>query len=717
MIRLYCLTFFFSIIFLFHLNSQTLIISEVLAANTNLNYDGFGEQDDWIEFYNIAEDTIQMSGMFLTNDSLNPTKHQIGFKSENWTKINPKSYALYWLDNDPEQGQRHISFTIKKKGGYLSLYDRDTNLVDHMTFGEQTDNISFGKINPESNDLGFFKVPTPNKKNKNGQKVNMKPNKVKLSLSSGFYQGPQTIELSANQNPPIYYSLDGSEPTKISSLYTKPIKINSNTVIRARVISDGYRPNLITNASYFINEKSELSVVSLIVSPNDLWDKRKGIYSNFENREIEAAAHVEYFDAKNKGVLKLAISKSAATRIAGKTSRRQPKKSFSFFATNEDGQGERFNYPVFEDKEIEDFSGLWVRADATSGRNVSDLWVGERFKNELLYEVNRQMNGQVDMQAYEPVSVFLNGQYWGLYNLMERKGKDFIFNNHGEAEVDILTSSDAKAVSGNISEYDQMISYIAQNDITQDSIYKEILNQIHVDSYIDYWVNETYCGARDISVNIRYWKSKSPDAKWRWISYDQDSWYTAQEESLKYYLDKGKVYLFERLMKNQTFRDDWINRMCDYLNKGFKAQNVISLVDKITGRIAIEIDRDRRRWQDSMLYIKKGERISWIKDYAVKRPEFIRKHIIDYFKLEHGVSDIQVIQNVSMGHVKINSIDIRKSFWTGKYIENIPIYIEAIPNKGYAFDKWKSKGLPQKRVITVKTKKNKKFIPIFKKIE
>ena len=150
---------------------------------------------------------------------------------------------------------------------------------------------------------------------------------------------------------------------------------------------------------------------------------------------------------------------------------------FSFFATNEDGQGERFNYPVFEDKEIEDFSGLWVRADATSGRNVSDLWVGERFKNELLYEVNRQMNGQVDMQAYEPVSVFLNGQYWGLYNLMERKGKDFIFNNHGEAEVDILTSSDAKAVSGNISEYDQMISYIAQNDITQDSIYKEILNQ------------------------------------------------------------------------------------------------------------------------------------------------------------------------------------------------------------------------------------------------
>jgi hypothetical protein len=51
-----------------------------LASNIKVNYDGFGEKDDWIEFYNPSEDTIQMSGMFITNDSLNPTKHQIGKK-------------------------------------------------------------------------------------------------------------------------------------------------------------------------------------------------------------------------------------------------------------------------------------------------------------------------------------------------------------------------------------------------------------------------------------------------------------------------------------------------------------------------------------------------------------------------------------------------------------------------------------------------------------
>ena len=50
------------------------------------------------------------------------------------------------------------------------------------------------------------------------------------------------------------------------------------------------------------------------------------------------------------------------------------------------------------------------------------------------------MQGNIDMQAYEPVSLYLNGKYWGLYNLMERKGRDFIFNNHGETDVDVLTS-------------------------------------------------------------------------------------------------------------------------------------------------------------------------------------------------------------------------------------------------------------------------------------
>ena len=90
--------------------------------------------------------------------------------------------------------------------------------------------------------------------------------------------------------------------------------------------------------------------------------------------------------------------------------------------------------------------------------------------------------------------------------VLHRAFSVFIFNNHGEADVDVLTSEDAKAVAGNISAYDQMIFYIAQNDISTDSVYQKVCDQIDISSYIDYWINETYCGAKDISVNIRFFE-------------------------------------------------------------------------------------------------------------------------------------------------------------------------------------------------------------------
>ena len=283
--------------------------------------------------------------------------------------------------------------------------------------------------------------------------------------------------------------------------------------------------------------------------------------------------------------------------------------------------------------------------------------------------------------------------------------------------MDILTAEDAKIVTGNINEYDQLMFYIAQNDIATDSVYQKVCEQIQIESYIDYWVNETYCGARDINVNIRFWKSKNPGSKWRWISYDQDSWYTYKEESLKYYLDNGKVFFLGRLMKNWEFKKQWINRMCDYLNTGFRGDNVTALVDQITNRIDTEVLRDRNRWSDSMLYIPRGQRINWIKDYAYKRPDFLRQNMIDYFKLPGKVNEITVKQpNQNEGYVKINTIYPTGKIWKGHYLSHIPIKIEAIPNEGYRFVRWKKGNLPKNAKVEIDTRKNKKFEPVFERI-
>ena len=148
-------------------NAQ-MVINEYSASNTANYSDNYGNFEDWIELYNTSDSSIQLSGMFITNDVNNPTKHQIGVSKDYWTTIKPKDYILFWMDSDPEQGKRHVSFSLNKKGGYIALYNRDTVLIDEMTYENQSENRSIGRIGVENPDLAIFSNPTPNEINSTG---------------------------------------------------------------------------------------------------------------------------------------------------------------------------------------------------------------------------------------------------------------------------------------------------------------------------------------------------------------------------------------------------------------------------------------------------------------------------------------------------------------------------------------------------------------------
>lgn len=694
--------------------SQAVVINEIQASNKKTTYDGFGEFDDWIELYNSTDSTIDLSGMFLSDNLSNPTKHQIEVKKSSWTKISPKSYLIIWMDNDPEQGSRHATFSLKKEKGRIAIFDRDTNLIDQITYGYQKRDYSLGREAVNSQKLAVFKNPSPGEKNKDGLLLTPNSIQVLADHNSGFYKDSIKVTLTSSWPGLIYYTIDGSEPNTTSFLYTQPIRIDSTIVLRSRLYRAGYYPNFISTNSYFINYEPSIPIVSLTTDPTNLWHKRRGIYVNYESRKWEKPAVIEYFDYTKKNDIELAVAKTVDIRIAGKTSRRQPKKSFVISSNNKDGV-KRINYKFFDDKAIDSFKSIWVRADATSGRNVPEMWVGERFKNELLYEVNKQMNGAVDMQAYKPVELFLNGKYWGLYNLMERKGEDFIANNYNENNVHILTGESVKVVSGKSLEYDRLIAFAYDSDITNDSIYEQICNRMDVDSYIDYWVNETYCGAHDISVNIRFWKPKRDNSKWRWISYDQDSWNQHDDESLDYYLNHGEVVLLERLMKNKTFRNHYINRMCDYLNTGFKAENVIAKVQEITSRIHYQDLKDRERWKDTMLYVKQNQRVDSLVLFAKMRPDFLRQNMISFFDVSGKVETIHVVCDKLEGSVEVNQI-VANENWKGDYIGGVPIEIRAAPNSGYKFIKWKNRKMGKDAKATIDPAKINEVVPVFEKI-
>ena len=185
----------FALTFQISAQKKSIIINEVLASNSKGYSDGFGEHDDWIELYNLTDSSIQLSGMFLTDDPEEPTKHEIG-NSEKWTSVESKEFILLWVDNDPEQGKRHISFSLNKKGGYIGLYGRDTVLIDEVYYSVQKRDNSLGKIKVNSDQLAIFSKPSPNEHNEGGLRLNTQNINVNINMPSGFYTGSQDLTLS-----------------------------------------------------------------------------------------------------------------------------------------------------------------------------------------------------------------------------------------------------------------------------------------------------------------------------------------------------------------------------------------------------------------------------------------------------------------------------------------------------------------------------------------
>ena len=153
----------------------------------------------------------------------------------------------------------------------------------------------------------------------------------------------------------------------------------------------------------------------------------------------------------------------------------------------------------------------------------------------------------------------------------------------------------------------------------------------------------------------------------------------------------------------------------DYLNTTLETKNVLSTLDRILVRIENEVDRDRASWEDTMLYIPKGQRIKWMKDYAVRRPEILRNQMVEYFKLTGGTMEINIVNPVG-GKVRVNSLT-HDSSWSGKYLENFPIEIEAIPSDGYEFVKWKGGKFPKSANGKVLPCKAKKIRAVFRQVK
>ena len=235
-----------------------LVINEFLASNSNTKPpDPQGQFDDWVEIYNFGNKAINIGGMYLTDDMNIPTKWQIPNNNPSATTIPDHGYLLIWADRDTTDPGLHANFKLDADVGEdVGLFDIDgKTLIDNISFGEQTTDISYGRYPDASNNWRLMASPSPGYQNVSiyeGFVANMEFSRDSSLCYAPFY----VTVITETEGALVYYTLDGSSPYNFArgiptgTRYSGPIYIGNTTILKAVACKTGWKPTDVATRKY-----------------------------------------------------------------------------------------------------------------------------------------------------------------------------------------------------------------------------------------------------------------------------------------------------------------------------------------------------------------------------------------------------------------------------------------------------------------------------------
>ena len=602
MLKIYLIIFTNFIFLIFF--SQEIVINEFMSSNNNYYLDEDGDDSDYIEIYNNSENSINLFDFYLSDD--NDELQKWKFPNIN---LNPKQFLIVFASGkDKKNNELHTNFKIESEGEKLYISNNNDVILETPKVNLEQ-NVSYGLFPDGSSNFVLFKNPSPEKSNNNSIYLD----KITFSKNGGMYSTNSTINISNDSlTYQIYYTIDGSIPTKNSILYDgnnlllneelfstnnisskivspqdihhdPPSNLPKCIVIRAASFnSNGIQKSEVITNSYFIKNISynhnNLSIISLTASNNDLFDFETGIYipginynednpkwtGNYYKKgyEWEIPAHFEYYDVNG-----VDFSQDCGLRIHGGNSRRPQQKGLRLYARSEYGN-EIIDFPFFGSDEVVKFKRLVLKPFSS---NISGL------NNYFTSSVAENLN--VESLNQKPVVLYLNGEYWGIYFLQERLDEYYLESNFGidAKNVDIIRNWEGLLLEGDNDDFLELYSYISINDLSIQEKYAVVENWIDIDNFIDYQLFEIFIGNYDWPQNnIICWREKKVGVKWRWIFVDGDVTLKYMfKNNFKHALDTlgedwptnpTATLFLRKLLKNQEFKMKFLNRLEVLLN-------------------------------------------------------------------------------------------------------------------------------------------------------
>lgn len=606
--------------------SKELVITEIAAVNMKKKSPD-GEYRDYVEVCNSTKEPIN-----LKNYKLSDSKKRESFQSLPSYVIKAGEYAVLWCadSSDISNGSIYINLGLDRYGDTIFLCDSFGVIIDSLTYSRLSNGYVCGRNLDGSDSPVYFFSYTPGKKNTGESLKNVLPN-PSFSKSSTYVKKGDKVSISASDGE-IRYTTDGSTPTEKSELYKEPISVKNTTVLRARCFKNGYVPSDTISATYLVGRKSSLDVVFLTTDSKNLYDYNTGIWADGPGytdefphvganywKDWERPVTFEFMTGDGQSQ----VSFDAGISVFGQFSRAISQKSVAIKLRDKYGPKE-ICYPFFDDNDTNVFSSLVLR---NSGQDFSYAHLRDAFCSQVI-----KGSIDVDFMDYKPVVCYINGEYHGIYDLREKIDEDYLENHHGvdSNTVDLIKGNNI-INSGSIDEYRKLINYIKTHDVTDKKVYKYICSQIDIDELISYWMCESFFTNTDTG-NIRFYKDKTKNSKWRWIFFDAD-WAlfpsTYQLNYINNYLNPVghgvsnafSTTIMTNLIKNKDFRKRLIEIHAEHLKTTFDTKRMLKIYDSMVDEIDEEMEHHTKRWS-TLSYD------SWKKNTATLRSIIEKKRSI-----------------------------------------------------------------------------------------
>lgn len=488
---------------------------------------------DYIEIYNMSGQAVNLKGYGLSDNIKKPRKWQFPDIT-----IENNSYLVIYCDTTQtsKDGVYYFTnFNMKKSGETVCLSTPSGQILDKVVVPQLYDDTSYGRTLGQAG-LFYYSTPTPGETN--GQGFVGYAEAPTFNVAGGLYERPLTgknaVTINVPANSTVRYTLDSTDPNESSPVYAGPIEVETNTVIRARAYRDGVEASQIISETYLISVYHTMPVICLTTDPDNLTNEEYGAFAYGPNVDPETddrpwfkkatfgqknwfSGWVEYSDENGQ----LQISQGIRFRVMGQYSLDMPQKSLYIKADGQFGKSE-FDYALFDDRPFTTYKSFVLRNGGQDGLYT-------RVLDGLEARLIDQSDSTLVTQSWKPVIVYINGEYYGHYNM--RDARAWIWSPSTKAganadDIDILQSdglSTSQIKQGSNADYKALYNKVKNADLNSDpDLLAEVEASFDIDNMFDYYIFESFYGNTDPG-NVRFYRNtKSGDGKWRYLVFDMD---------------------------------------------------------------------------------------------------------------------------------------------------------------------------------------------------